>query len=69
MRTGLGKLGVQPHVAELVINHVKGGVQAIYDRHNYQSEIKAALARWAEHVLAMVAGIDSNVVPMRREQA
>src|SRR5262249_19280198 len=26
MRTGLGKLGVPPHVAELAINHVKGGV-------------------------------------------
>jgi len=31
MRTGLGKIGVPPHVAELVINHVKGGVEGIYD--------------------------------------
>src|SRR5262249_15949172 len=29
MRTGLGKLGVAPHIAELCINHVKGGVEAI----------------------------------------
>ena len=35
MRTGLGKLGVPPHVAELVINHVKGGIQAVYDKHTY----------------------------------
>ena len=54
-RTGMGKLGVPPHIAELVINHVKGGVQAIYDRHKYEREIKAALALWAEHVTAVVA--------------
>jgi integrase len=66
MRTGLGKLGVQPHVAELAINHVKGGVEAIYDRHRYQLEIKAALARWAEHVLALVEGRESKVIPLQR---
>ena len=53
-RTGLGKLGVAPHIAELCINHVKGGVEAIYDRHRYQPEIKAALALWAEHVAALI---------------
>jgi integrase len=56
MRTNLGKLGVQPHIAELAINHVKGGVQAIYDRHRYQREIGAALAIWAAHVIAVIEG-------------
>jgi hypothetical protein len=63
MRTGLGKLGVQPHIAELAINHVKGGVEAIYDRHKYEREI---MALWAEHVLAVIEGRESNVVPMMR---
>jgi integrase len=54
MRTGLGKIGVAPHVAELVINHVRSGVEAIYDRHRYQPEIKAALAAWADHLIAIV---------------
>jgi integrase len=54
MRTGLGKIGVLPHVAELTINHVKGGVEAIYDRHRYEREIKAALALWADHVVGIV---------------
>jgi integrase len=66
MRTNLGKLGVQPHVAELAINHVKGGVEAIYDRHRYQREIGAALALWAEHVLAVVGDRESKVVPLQR---
>jgi len=54
MRTGLGKIGVAPHIAELVINHVRGGVEAIYDRHRYETEIQAALAAWADHLIAIV---------------
>jgi integrase len=65
MRSGLGKLGVPPHVAELAINHVKGGVEAIYDRYRYQREIGAALARWAEHVIALGEGRNSNVVALQ----
>jgi integrase len=53
-RTGLGKIGVPPHVAELVVNHVKGGVQAIYDKHRYEREVKQAIAQWADYVLALV---------------
>ena len=64
MRTGLGKIGVPPHIAELCINHVKGGVQAIYDRYRYQPEIRAALARWADHVLALVEGRESKVISL-----
>jgi integrase len=66
MRSGLGRIGVQPHVAELAINHVRGGIQAIYDRHRYQREIAAALARWAEHILALAEERESNVVALQR---
>jgi integrase len=58
MRTGLGRLGIPPHVAELAINHVKKGMQAVYDRHTYQPQIKAALAAWAAHV-AQVVGAET----------
>ena len=64
MRTGLGKIGVAPHIAELCINHVKSGVEAIYDRYRYQPEVKAALARWTDHVLALVEGRESKVVSL-----
>jgi integrase len=66
VRTGLGRLGIAPHVAELVLNHVKGGVEAIYDRYRYQREIKVALATWADHLLAIVEDRKSNVTPLRR---
>jgi integrase len=66
-RTGLGKLGIPSHVAELAINHVRKGVEATYDRHTYQGEIASALARWAAHVAAILEGRPaSNVTPLRR---
>jgi integrase len=65
MRTGLGRLSVAPHIAELVLNHVKKGMIAVYDMYSYQGEIAAALALWAGHVMAAVDGRAANVVPLR----
>jgi integrase len=65
-RTGLGKLGIAPHIAELCINHSKGGLIAVYDKHRYEGEIAAALAQWADHVRNITTGIEPTVVPMRR---
>jgi integrase len=65
MRTGLGRIGVRPDVAEMCINHVRSGMIAVYDRYRYQPEIADALARWAEHVASIVEGRASNVVPLR----
>jgi integrase len=53
-RSGLGRLGVPPHIAERVINHAPGGVEAVYDLYTYQAEMKAALALWADHVASIV---------------
>lgn len=64
-RTGLGKLGVAPHVAELAINHAREGIEATYDRHRYEREIKAALALWADHVAAVIEGRKRKIVPLR----
>jgi integrase len=69
MRTGLGKLGVAPHIAELAIGHVQKGMVAIYDKYSYVGEIGAALAQWSEHVLAVVEERKAKVVPMRRRPA
>jgi integrase len=65
MRTNLSKLGVRSDVAERAINHVKGGMQAVYDRYPYQQEIADALALWANRVLFIAEG-RSNIVPMQR---
>ena len=55
-RTGLGELGIAPHVAELAINHARKGIEATYDKYRYEGEIKTALTLWTNHVLAVVEG-------------
>ncbi|MGJ5120953.1 tyrosine-type recombinase/integrase [Bradyrhizobium oligotrophicum] len=57
VRTGMAKLGVKPHIAELVLNHVahRTGVVGVYDHHDYFSEIAEALTRWEAHLLYIVA--------------
>jgi integrase len=65
MRTGLGRLGIPPHIAELAINHVKKGVLKDYDHYSYEAEIGSALTQWAEHVMAVVEGRKSKVVPLK----
>jgi integrase len=65
MRTGLGRLGVAPHIAELTINHARKGIEATYDKYRYEGEIKTALTLWANHVLAAVEGCERKVVPLR----
>jgi integrase len=55
--TGLGELGVYPHVIEAILNHVSGtrsGVAGLYNKAAHETEKAAALQRWAEHVAAIV---------------
>ena len=61
-RTGLGKLGVAPHIAELAINHARKGIEATYDKHRYEGEIKTALTLWANQVFAIVEGQDERKI-------
>lgn len=52
--TGLAELGTPIHVTEKALNHVSGtlsGVAAIYNRHSYSSEIRAAVELWEKEVL------------------
>jgi integrase len=66
--TGMAELGVTPHVVEAVLNHVSGhkaGIAGVYNRASYDKEKRAALAMWADHVIAAVEGRNTNVVPMR----
>jgi hypothetical protein len=58
--------GVAPHIVEATLNHVSGhraGVAGVYNRASYQREKAAALVRWADYVVAIVEGRQSNVLP------
>jgi integrase len=53
MVSGMARLGVAPHVADKILNHVAGtisGVAAVYQRHEFLNERRDALDRWSAHV-------------------
>ncbi len=72
-RAGVSELaaqGVQPHVADRLLNHVTGtiqGVAAVYQRHAFEKERAAALDLWGAHVEAAASGgeLPTNVVTLR----
>jgi integrase len=67
--TRMGELGVAPHVIEAVLDHVSGhkaGVAGTYNRASYESQKRAALTVWSEHLLAVVTGDKAKVVSMVR---
>jgi integrase len=67
VRTGLGKLGVQPHIAEAVLNHLPPKLIRTYDRNTYATEKKAALDLWASHLMVAVAqATGANVTTLRK---
>ena len=61
MRTRLSKLGVTPEIAERAIGHIPTGVRAVYDRHQFHEEKRAALALWAQS-LANIVSTSEKVV-------
>jgi integrase len=56
--SGMARLGVDHLVVDLALNH-KSGVQspiaAVYNKHKYMSERRAAFERWESHVRALVS--------------
>ncbi len=66
--TGMAEIGVLPHVVEAALNHISGfrsGVAGTYNRAAYASEKRQAMDRWADHVMALKIGSQSNVVALR----
>jgi integrase len=64
--TRMAKLNVPPHVVDRILNHVSGtirGVAAVYNRHAYLDERRAALEAWGRHVESLIRPEPANVVP------
>ncbi len=67
VRTGLGMLGVVPHVAEAVLNHLPPKLIRTYDRNDYGPEKRAALDLWASHLAVAIAqATGANVTRLAR---
>jgi len=66
--TRMGDIKIHPHVIEAVLNHHSGyraGVAGVYNRSPYRDEVRAALVRWSERVLALAEGRDERkAVPL-----
>lgn len=56
MASHMARLGVQLPTVEKILNHVSGsfgGVQGIYQRHDFANEKRQALEAWAQHLLTL----------------
>jgi len=69
--SGLGDLGVQPHVIEAALNHISGhkrGVAGTYNRSPYAREVRAAMLLWDGHIRGLLGG-EAKVVPFQSRAA
>jgi integrase len=68
--SGMARLGIALPVIEKVLNHRAGtfsGIVAVYQRHDFGDEKRAALNAWAAHVTSIVTGkAPTNVVMLRK---
>jgi integrase len=65
--TRMADIGIAPHIIEQILNHQSGhkaGPAGIYNRSNYEREVRAALALWHDHVRSIVEGSARKIVPL-----
>ena len=61
--SGMARLGVAPHVADKILNHLSGtisGVAAVYQRHEFLAERQAALDLWGAHIGQLLGEISHD---------
>jgi integrase len=70
LATGMGELGVEPHVIEAALNHVSGfrqGVGGTYNRAKLEKQVWQAFDMWDSHIRGIIDGriAGDRVVPFR----
>ena len=69
VRTGIDRLGVLPHIAEAVLNHLPPKLIRTYNQNTYQAEKRKALDAWAHHLKTIVAqATGGNVTALKKRQ-
>jgi integrase len=71
--SGMARLGINLPVIEKVLNHLSGsfaGIVAVYQRHDFADEKRAALERWSDFVSDLVSDkpAPKKVVKLRGRQ-
>jgi integrase len=64
-RSLMSRAGVPREHAERVLGHVIGGIEQVYDRHQYKTEKGAALAKLAALIDSIVHPRSADVLPMK----
>jgi integrase len=62
--TGMGELQFRDEVIDAVLNHVKKGVIATYNRHGYDQEKQQALEAWERKLLSIIASKEIKVLSL-----
>lgn len=65
--TGMGALRFTDEVIDAVLNHVKKGVIATYNRHGYDQEKQQALEAWERKLLSILTQRPNKVVTLSRK--
>jgi integrase len=60
-----GQLAVPPHVVEAALGHTVPGIAGRYNHTDYLADKASALARWGEHLMAIVEDRAPKVVSLR----
>jgi integrase len=69
VRTGLGALGIAPHIAEATLNHLPPKLIRTYDRNTYAAEKRDALDKWAAHLkIAIAQATGANVTSLDKKR-
>ena len=61
-------MGITRLVVSKVLNHVESGITAVYDRHSYDAEKRAALDAWGRRIEEILSGgkaMPANVIALR----
>jgi len=66
----MARLGVAPQVLARVLNHSPGaalpGVLAVYNRHSYDNEARAALEAWSRELERITGRSETKVIALRK---
>jgi integrase len=58
-RSNLARIGVAPHIAERLVNHVssRSAMEAVYDRYHYLNEMRAAVDSYEKFLQSIGVGL------------
>jgi integrase len=65
--SGMARLGHPPHVVTAILNHSPGstmGITAVYNRHRYADEKRAALDAWSREIERIIGRNDAEVISL-----